>query len=343
MYDAGETIVSPSCPDAHPREGWILGAPFRNLTRDSLWSAAYAAMNSFHMEAPPSIHLALTFDFDAMSGAIGSLGAKSPGQISRGEFGAVGAKRLLQLLSDLGLPATFFIPGHTALAFPRIVQSIAEAGHEICHHGWVHENPALVRPNEERRALERGLEALRDVVGVRPLGYRSPGWDHSPSTVELLLEYEFEYDSSLMASDYEPYWCRVGDRWPATEPYHYGRPVDLVELPVAWHLDDMPHFEFVFTTTLLTPGLHSPSTVLQVWRGEFDFLYREVGHGLLTLTMHPEVIGRGYRMLMLREFLSYVESHAGVTFTCCADYVRAWRTNRTPVLPDYASERAKPS
>ena len=114
------------------------------------------------------------------------------------------------------------------------------------NHGWVHENPAMLTPEQERHVLERGLETLDRIAGVRPVGYRSPGWDNSQATVSLLLEYGFEYESSLMGSDYTPYWCRVGDEFSTTEEYRWGRPVDLVEVPVAWHFDDFPPFEHVW-------------------------------------------------------------------------------------------------
>jgi peptidoglycan/xylan/chitin deacetylase (PgdA/CDA1 family) len=282
------------------------------------------------------VHVALTFDFDAMSGWI-AMGATSPSLVSRGEFGAIGVRRVLELLGALGLPATFFVPGHTAAAFPRIVAAILEAGHEIGHHGWVHENPAKLAPDRERWALERGLAAIEEHGGVRPRGYRSPAWDNSPDTIPLLVEYGFRYESSLMAGDFEPYWCRVGDRWTVTGPYEFGRPVDLVELPVAWHLDDVPHFEYIAAPHLLSTGLHQPDAVEQVWTGEFDYLTQRVGSGVLTLTMHPEVIGRGHRMLMLERVLEYFLEHPQVQFTSCGPYVEAWRDGRSPSLPGYVS------
>jgi peptidoglycan/xylan/chitin deacetylase (PgdA/CDA1 family) len=117
----------------------------------------------------------------------------------------------LDLLDRFGVKSTFFIPDHSAVAFPEPTRMIRACGHEIGHHGWVHENPAMLTPEQERHVLERGLEALDRIAGVRPVGYRSPAWDNSPVTVSLLLEYGFEYESSLMGGDYAPYWCRVGD------------------------------------------------------------------------------------------------------------------------------------
>jgi peptidoglycan/xylan/chitin deacetylase (PgdA/CDA1 family) len=284
------------------------------------------------MAIPTDVRVALTFDYDAMSNWIGSSGAKSPGMISRGEFGPIGVRRILALLQSRGIRSTFFVPGHTARAYPDTVRAIHAAGHEIGHHGWVHENPVTLAPDQERQVLERGLEALQDVVQVRPVGYRSPGWDNSEATVPLLLEYGFEYESSLMGSDFEPYWCRVGDEFSQTEEFRWGRPVNLVELPVAWHLDDFIQFEFVATPTAILNATRSTTMAWEIWTSEFDYLLDRAGHGLMTITMHPQVIGRGHRMLFLERFIDYVVTRGGA-FTTLGEYARQWRAGRTPELP----------
>ena len=190
----------------------------------------------------------LTFDFDALSLWLGSFGATSPSMISRGEFGVVGVRRILRLLDSEGIPATFFVTGHTADTYPDSVRDIVAAGHEIGHHGYLHENPvALASRDEERAVLERGFEALDRAAGVRPVGYRSPAWDNSPHTIELLLETGMQYESSLMGDDFTPYWCRVGDAIDPDGPYRFGERSDLVEMPVSWVLDDFPHFEYNYT------------------------------------------------------------------------------------------------
>lgn len=288
------------------------------------------------MAAAKDVKIALTFDFDAYSTWIGTFGATSPSMLSRGEFGPIGVRRLLALLRRYDAKGTFFTPGHTALGWPDHLREIVDQGHEVGHHGWVHENPITLDPDQERHVLERGLEALEKIAKVRPVGYRSPAWDNSPSTVPLLLEHGFEYESSMMGADFTPYWCRIGDEWSTTEEYRFGKPVNLVEVPVAWHLDDWPYFEYVITPKVTTTGLRNPNDPLTVWKDEFDFLYHQVGSGLLTITMHPQVIGRGYRMLMLERFIQHVIEHEGVSFTTCADYVRNWKVGKTPSLPDCA-------
>lgn len=287
------------------------------------------------MAAPKDVAIALTFDFDALSSWL-SMGAGLTA-LSRGEFGAIGARRLLALLEEFDATASFYVPGHSALAYPNLVVAIAEAGHEVGHHGWVHENPATLNEDDERRVLERGIDALFKVAGIRPTGYRAPYWDISPKTVGLLLEHGFEYDSSMMGNDYEPYWCRVGDEPRPNDPYRFGTPVDLVEIPVAWYLDDVPLFDFVHSNAISVLGLRPPSQVLELWQAEFDYLYHEVGTGILTVTMHPQVIGRGHRMTMLRRLMEYTTLHRGVRFVSCLEYSRAWREGRTPALPQDAA------
>ena len=275
--------------------------------------------------APPTV--CLTFDFDAISIWVGPYAAASPSAISRGEFGAVGVRRILRLLDRFGIPGTFFVPGHTVETYPDDAKAIVAAGHEVGHHGYLHENPlALGTRERERAVLERGLEVLDRVLGVRPVGYRSPAWDNSPFTLELLLELGFRYESSLMGDDFTPYWCRVGDAADPDGPYRFGRPADLVELPVSWLLDDFPHFEYVSLPSqgLRLPGLSAASKVEEIWRDEFDFMRRDVPGGVMTITMHPQVIGRGHRLLMLERLVGHMRA-GGARFSTMADAADRFR------------------
>ena len=269
-----------------------------------------------------ALSCALTFDFDAMSLWITSYKSRNPSMISRGEFGAVAVPRIVDLLKQHRIPATFFIPGHTAFAYPDLVKRIAAEGHEIGHHGWVHENPADFDEAGERANLDAGLEALHKTAGIRPLGYRSPSWDFSERTVGILLDYGFTYDSSLMGSDFTPYYARQGDSFDTVSAYRFGPNVDLVELPVTWLLDDYPHFEFVDKDTY---GLSPASRVEEIWRDEFHYARQHVQHGLFSLTMHPQVIGRGYRLMMLDRLIAHYKSHDDVGFTTMGAYATKWR------------------
>ncbi|MCC6703998.1 MAG: polysaccharide deacetylase [Thermomicrobiales bacterium] len=271
----------------------------------------------------------LTFDFDSISVWIGPHAARSPSMISRGEFDVIGVERILCLLDREQIPATFFIPGHTVETFPDSVRAILRAGHEVGHHGYLHENPVTLEPAEERRVLERGLESFEKVVQVRPTGYRSPAWDNSEQTIDLLLEYGFAYESSLMGDDFTPYWCRSGDQLDLDGPYRFGTPVDLVELPVSWILDDHPHFEFYRSSRGRADGLSAPSKVKEIWLGEFAFMHRDVPDGVFTLTMHPQVIGHGHRMLMLEEVVTAIKAYEGVVFSTTDDAAARFREKNT--------------
>ena len=265
----------------------------------------------------------LTFDFDAMSAWIGTFQSENPSMISRGEFGAVvGLPRILDLLARRGIRATFCVPGHTAHAYPGLVRRIHEEGHELVHHGWVHENPANFDREGERKNLELGLEALERAAGVRPKGYRSPAWDFSRNTVDLLIEYGFEYDSSCMGNDFYPYYLRKGDEWSTMEPYSFGEPCELVEVPITWGLDDFPASKYVPGQNT---GLMPPSAVEEIWRDDFEYANANCPGGVYDLTMHPQVIGRGHRMLMLERLLEHFSSHDGVVFEPLGDFVGRWR------------------
>jgi peptidoglycan/xylan/chitin deacetylase (PgdA/CDA1 family) len=268
-----------------------------------VWLDRLTHERNFAMKETPHA-VCLTFDFDGMSLWIGSFQSNNPSQISRGEFALVGLPRLLDLLRQHEVPATFFVPGHTAHAWPDLVARIAEDGHEIGHHGWVHENPAKLERDQEVEVFERGFEALEHVIGERPTGYRSAAWDFSPNSIDLLLDYGFLYDSSCMASDFYPYYLRQGDRWSTTEPYVFGELVELVELAPSWGLDDFPPLEYVWGAN---GGPMIPSQVLELWQGEFDYMVANCPGGVYNLTCHPQFIGRGARISMLEQLIEHMQ------------------------------------
>jgi peptidoglycan-N-acetylglucosamine deacetylase len=273
---------------------------------------------------PPLVTVVLSFDVDGMAGGVNP-DRFDLASAARGEFTLPATDRILQLLDARGLPATFFVPGQTARAFPGLVNRIAEAGHEIGHHGYAHEDPTTLSAGEEEAALDRGLEALRDVAGITPSGYRAPCWTHTPRTTGLLRDRGFSYDSSLMGRDVELYWCRTADTWSRTAPYQFGQQIDVAELPVAWHLDDFPMFEFVMDGAAIVQGLASGSQVLEIWSDELAYAQQMLPGAVLTYTMHPEVIGRPHRMLMLQRFLDFAGSLPGVEFAAAAEVVSRWR------------------
>ena len=244
----------------------------------------------------------LTFDFDAMSVWL-AYERPTPAMLYRGEYGArVGVPRILAFLEAHGIQATFFVPGHTVDSFPAETEAILEGGHEIAHHSYAHIDPSLQSPDEERADMERAWATL-ERIGVSPLGYRSPSADLSPVTLELVEELGFAYDSSLMADDYRPFHPRIGDRVARGEPLVRGRESRLWELPLSFELDDWVHFQFNFDP--YRKGGATPSQVLEIWEGELDWMDDHVDGGVLTVTMHPQVIGRGHRIAMLERFVAH--------------------------------------
>jgi len=260
----------------------------------------------------------LTFDFDALSVWLGGYSVVTPAMLSRGEFGArVGVPRILELLRRYDIRATFFTPGHTVESFPEVVAGIVEAGHEVGHHGYGHEDPSAQTPAEERASLERGLAALDKATGQRPLGYRSPSWDYSDLTLSLLVEYGFAYDSSLFAGDFYPYRPRLGDVVSKDQPLQRGEPAPIWEFPVHFSLDDWPHFTSSFDPYRV--GLSAPSKVFEIWAEEFNYMRVHAPGGVLTLTMHPQVIGRGHRIAMLQRLIEFILADGDVRFARLID------------------------
>ncbi|TAK52276.1 MAG: polysaccharide deacetylase [Betaproteobacteria bacterium] len=262
------------------------------------------------------------FDFDAMSGFI-ARGMTSPTPISRGEFGAVAVPRILELLAKYRVTASWFIPGHTLETYPSPSRSIADAGHEIGHHGWTHVPPNDLTREKEEEGLVRANELIRRLTGRPARGYRSPSWDLSPHSVELMLKHGFLYDSSMMGNDYLPYRVRQGDVIELERPAAFGRTTQLIEMPVSWTLDDYPHFEFVRTKQWILSGLMNANLVLENWINDFLYMKEHFEWGVLNYTFHPYVIGRGHRMLVLEKLLRTLSEH-GAQFMTMEQAARAY-------------------
>jgi peptidoglycan/xylan/chitin deacetylase (PgdA/CDA1 family) len=279
-------------------------------------------------DATPPARVCLSFDFDAMSSWI-FRDMTSPTPLSRGEYGArVGLPRVLDLLDQFGVRATFFVPGHSADTWPHLVREIADRGHELGNHGYLHEVPNTLDEATERAVIRKGSEAIERAAGVRPRGFRSPSWDLSPHTLDILREQGFAYDSSLMGDDFHLYWCRTGDVVHRDRAFEFGRDTDLVEMPIHWILDDAPYFNF---STASRTGLAAASQVLEIWQDEFDYMYEHVPGGIYTLTMHPQIIGRGHRIMMLERLIRHMRTRAGVEFVTQIEVAEAWRREHEAV------------
>ena len=275
--------------------------------------------------ADKEILCAYGVDFDAVAGWLGSYGGEnSPLDISRGLFaGEVGVPRLLELFRDFGIRVTWFVPGHSVETFPAQSAAIVEAGHEVGLHGYSHENPIAMSPEQEEDVLDRCIELLEGLTGERPAGYVAPWWEFSAVTAELLLARGIEYDHSLMHDDFHPYYVRTGDTWtkidyskPAghwMKPLVRGRETDLVEIPASWHLDDMVPLMFMKTVPN-SQGFESPRVVEETWRDAFDWVYRKHDYAIFPMTIHPDVSGRPQVLAMHERLFEHMSSKPGVRF-----------------------------
>lgn len=252
----------------------------------------------------------LTFDFDAETLWLSRdpANAKRPGTLSQGVYGGRRAvPELLAILREEGLPATFFVPGWTAERWTDRVEAILADGHEVGHHGYLHEWVDPDRPDLEREALEKGLTALEKTVGVRPIGYRSPAGESSAGMIALLQEYGFLYDSSYM-TDVVPYRHVLAEGAPGP-----------VELPWHWSTDDAPYALFAVTTPR---PMFTNEHIFSIWRDEFDVI-RQWG-GLFNLVMHPQFTGRPARTVLLRRMIAHIRAHDDVWFATGEQVARAF-------------------
>ena len=277
------------------------------------------------------ILVAYGIDVDAVAGWLGSYGGEdSPDDISRGLFaGEVGAPRLLDLFDKYQLKTTWFIPGHSVETFPEQMKEVARRGHEIGMHGYSHENPIAMTREQETAVLDRSLELITELAGKRPTGYVAPWWEFSPVTNELLLERGIKYDHSLMHNDFHPYYVRVGDSWTKIDyskhPDHWMKPLvrgketPLVEIPANWYLDDLPPMMFIKKSPN-SHGFVNPRDIEQMWRDQFDWVYREYDYAVFTMTIHPDVSGRPQVLMMHERLIEHINSHEGVEW-CTFDQI----------------------
>ncbi|MCY4579410.1 MAG: polysaccharide deacetylase [Chloroflexi bacterium] len=250
----------------------------------------------------------LSFDVDGVSGALNQNpdSARLPSFMSAREYGpSVAAPRILDLLDKYNIKASFYIPGYIAETHEELVLDIQRRGHEIGHHGYMHEPPATLTREQEAEVLDKGSSILERITGERPLGYRSPSWELSEDSLPLLAERGFLYDSSLMDNDI-PYKVDANGS-------------ELVEIPIHWELDDVPYFNY-------SPALGvrnvmaDPEHVYRAWSAAFEGMHH-YGRSF-ALTMHPYTIGRPGRLRMLERLIRYIQTFPGAAFMRTIDVAR---------------------
>ena len=210
--------------------------------------------------------------------------------------------RIMDLLEETGLRATFFVEGLNAELYPEALRGLADAGHEVAYHGWCHETWSELGADDERELLERGVRALGD-LGLRPVGFRPPGGELTATTTHALRDLGFTYCS------------------PAGETVHTRD--GIIALPFRWPLIDafhyLPHFgslreRFLGSDDVLPPARLGAEVdaALEAATREGDFL---------ALLFHPFLTVPEDRFAVLRDALRRVRELAGDGAWCapCRD------------------------
>ncbi|PYN28494.1 MAG: polysaccharide deacetylase [Candidatus Rokuibacteriota bacterium] len=257
----------------------------------------------------------LSFDVDAESGFLfrePEKAKRSLADLEERRFGPrVGVDRILRMLDHLKLRATFFIPGWTVVNHLAPCKRIRDAGHEIGAHGNVHEAVGMLDEAQEKRVMAEQLAILKDQLGVKPAGYRSPSWDVNVWTPALLKQNGFLYDSSLMGNDV-PYEIATADG-------------PLIEVPVQWIMDDAPLFRHVYGST---NAIADPARVFNLWSTEFAAMHKE--NACFVLTCHPFISGRASRVQLIEDLVKFMRRSPGVWFATCEDVAQWHGTQRGP-------------
>jgi peptidoglycan-N-acetylglucosamine deacetylase len=214
----------------------------------------------------------------------------------------VATPRLADLFAAHGVPLTCFVPGWVIEAYPAAIETILRHGNEIGHHGFFHELPSQQTIEEERGALQRGIEVIQRFSGQLPRGYRAPYYSPSRATIDLLIETGLSYDSSLFADDV-----------PILLDNGRGK---LFELSVPAGVDDYNQYVSSRAFDYLMK-ISSPRQALEVYQAEFDALW-EFG-GLWVSAWHPAVSGRPAQALAIRDLIQHMQAKGGIWFATLSE------------------------
>lgn len=285
---------------------------------------------------PKDIQCTFSVDVDAVAGFLGSWGgADSRYDIQRGAFSVeIGTPRVLKLFDKLDITATWFIPGHTIESFPEQIKMIVDAGHEIGAHGYSHEPPVELTLRQEEDILVRSIELIEKHSGKKPRGYSAPWWEPSSNTFELAIKHGFVYGHTQAYHDFQPFYARAGETWTKVDhskeaaewmrPLVHGKEIDLVEIPTNWYLDDLPPLMFI-KKAANSGGWFNPRDIEEMWRDQFDWVYREMDDAVFPITIHPDVAGRPQFLLVLERLISHINAHPGVRWVTMEQVAEDYR------------------
>jgi peptidoglycan/xylan/chitin deacetylase (PgdA/CDA1 family) len=253
------------------------------------------------------VAVAITFDMDADSlihiehprDSISRLSA-----ISMLKYGPeVGVPRILEGYRRYGLKQTFFVPAWCIEQYPHAVEAMISDGHEVGFHGYIHEAPNSLSRDEEHYWMQRSVAVIEKHTGRRPRGNRSPLYNFSGNTADLLIQEGFLYDASLMGDDV-PYILHTS----------HG---ELVELPSSWALDDWPPYVHSIDLNYMFQ-IMSPDRAMEIFMAEFEAM-RTAGGGLWIGVWHPFVSGRLSRWLRIEKMIEYMLGTGEVWFARLED------------------------
>lgn len=227
------------------------------------------------------------------------------------EYGTrIGYWRILKVFEDAGVPITLNACGRSIAGVPWLARDAVSRGHEICSHGWRWESHAGMAIDEERTAIARAVNAIRDASGVAPVGWHTKS-SASVNTRRLLVEQGgFLYDSDAY-NDELPFYTHVG-----------GRP-HLV-LPYCFDSNDMRFFDsFAFAR----------ARDFAEYAGDaFDWLWREGAHQprMLSVGLHLRIIGRPGRIAGLETLLQHMRGRGKTWFARRDQIARHWLASHPP-------------
>jgi len=252
---------------------------------------------------------AITFDMDADSLVHLAHPQKSPTMISTTSMLRYGPQiavpRILDTYRRLGLKQTFFVPGWCVEQYPAAIDAMIADGHEVGHHGYIHEWAYDSGREEEHYWLQRSIRAIEKATGQRPRGSRSPMYSFSKHTAELLAREGFLYDSSLM-----------GDDVPYVLSSQSGR---LVELPSHWGMDDYPQYAHTPDLDYSVP-VKAPEDAIRNYWNEFEAVYE---HGGLWIAIwHPFLTGRLTRWHHIEKMITSMLERGDVWFATLEEIAR---------------------
>ncbi len=273
-------------------------------------------LESFEWPDGKACGVTIAWHIDGEAGPVGwdPQAARHIAAVSEAAYGVTTAlPRILALHREFSIPATFFVPAHVAEIHPAAIEEILVNGHEIAHHGYMHENVFSMDGAQQREIFEHANSILKAATGSIPRGWSAPGWGVNAETLAVILDLGMLYDASLMERD-RPYLLDLPEG-------------DLVELPISMILDDWA----LFGASLYPAGSAATATAAEarcIWQEEFDGM-RHFGSYFNT-TFHPNLLGRPGRMLMLTTLLTYMRSFDDVWWGTCEDLARHVRSMINP-------------